>query len=55
MKKPEVLAPAGDFQKMKYAIAYGADAVYMAGPSFGMRAAVMTKLYLKCRMPLYNF
>lgn len=39
MKKPEVLAPAGDFLKMKYAIAYGADAVYMAGPSFGMRAA----------------
>lgn len=37
--KPEVLAPAGDFEKMKYAIAYGADAVYMAGQRFGMRAA----------------
>ena len=38
-KKPEILAPAGDFEKMKYAIAYGADAVYFAGQSFGMRAA----------------
>lgn len=38
-KKPEILSPAGDFEKMKYAIAYGADAVYLAGSSFGMRAA----------------
>ncbi len=37
--KPEILAPAGDFEKLKYAIAYGADAVYLAGSSFGMRAA----------------
>lgn len=39
LKKPEILAPAGDFEKMRYAIAYGADAVYLAGQSFGMRAA----------------
>ncbi len=39
MKKPEILAPAGDLEKLKYAIAYGADAVYLAGESFGMRAA----------------
>lgn len=38
-QKPEVLAPAGDLEKLKYAIAYGADAVYMAGQRFGMRAA----------------
>ena len=38
-QKPEILAPAGDFDKMKFAIAYGADAVYMAGKNFGMRAA----------------
>lgn len=38
-QKPEILAPAGDFEKMRFAIAYGADAVYMAGKSFGMRAA----------------
>lgn len=38
MKKPELLAPAGNFEKMEYAIAYGADAVYFAGESFGMRA-----------------
>lgn len=39
MKRPEILSPAGDFEKMQYAIAYGADAVYMAGDRFGMRAA----------------
>ena len=39
MFKPEILSPAGDFEKMRFAIAYGADAVYMSGKSFGMRAA----------------
>ena len=39
MNKPEVLAPAGDMERLKYAIAYGADAVYLAGKHFGMRAA----------------
>lgn len=38
MKKPELLAPAGDFEKLKYALAYGADAVYMGGQAFGLRA-----------------
>lgn len=36
---PELLAPAGDMEKMRFAIAYGADAVYFAGQRFGMRAA----------------
>lgn len=36
---PEILAPAGNFEKMKAAIRYGADAVYLAGHVFGMRAA----------------
>ncbi len=39
MKKIELLAPAGDLEKLKYAIIYGADAVYLAGQSFGMRKA----------------
>ena len=39
MKIPELLAPAGNFEKMKSAILYGADAVYLAGEIFGMRAA----------------
>ncbi len=38
-KKPELLSPAGNFDKMKAAILYGADAVYLAGDDFGMRAA----------------
>ena len=36
---PELLAPAGNFEKLKSALLYGADAVYFAGESFGMRAA----------------
>ncbi|MBS3983862.1 MAG: U32 family peptidase [Dethiobacter sp.] len=38
MKKPEILAPAGDLEKLKIAVLYGADAVYLAGRHFGMRA-----------------
>lgn len=38
MKKIELLAPAGDLEKLKIAIDYGADAVYMAGELFGLRA-----------------
>jgi len=39
MKRPELLSPAGNFEKMRAAILYGADAVYLAGEVFGMRAA----------------
>jgi len=38
MNKPELLAPAGDWEKLKYALVYGADAVYMGGQAFGLRA-----------------
>ena len=34
----EVLAPAGDMERLRMAVAYGADAVYLAGTDFGMRA-----------------
>jgi len=37
-KKPELLCPAGDWERLQLAVAYGADAVYLAGTSFGMRA-----------------
>ena len=39
MNRPEILSPAGNFEKMRAAILYGADAVYLAGHIFGMRAA----------------
>ncbi len=39
MNKIELLAPAGDLEKLKVAIDYGADAVYFAGEMFGLRAA----------------
>ena len=37
MKKPELLAPAGDLEKLKYALTYGADAVYAGGMRYGLR------------------
>ena len=36
---PELLSPAGDFEKLTMAVCYGADAVYLSGKEFGMRAA----------------
>lgn len=36
--KPELLAPAGNLEKLKMALIYGADAVYMGGKAFGLRA-----------------
>ena len=39
MRKLEVLAPAGDPERLAAAIMYGADAVYLASESFGMRAS----------------
>lgn len=36
---PEILSPAGDLEKLQYAIRFGADAVYCALPEFGMRSA----------------
>ena len=36
--KPEVLSPAGDRERLDMALGYGADAVYLAGTAFGMRA-----------------
>ena len=37
-KKLELLAPAGDWERLEMAVAYGADAVYLAGKRWGMRA-----------------
>ncbi len=37
-KKPELLCPAGDMERLRMAVLYGADAVYLAGESFGMRS-----------------
>ena len=38
MAKLELLSPAGDMEKLRMAVLYGADAVYLAGTDFGMRA-----------------
>lgn len=38
MKKIELLSPAGDMERLKMSVLYGADAVYLAGTAFGMRS-----------------
>ena len=38
MRKLELLSPAGDMERLKMAVLYGADAVYLSGTDFGMRA-----------------
>ncbi len=38
IKKTELLAPAGDLEKLKIAVLYGADAVYIGGEAYGLRA-----------------
>lgn len=37
-RTPELLAPAGNMEKLKVALAYGADAVYLSGKTYGLRA-----------------
>ena len=38
MKKPELLVPASSLEVLKTAVRYGADAVYIGGEVFGLRA-----------------
>ena len=38
MKKPELLCPASSLEVLKIAVIYGADAVYIGGEAFGLRA-----------------
>lgn len=40
MKKVELLAPAGNFEKLEFALLYGADAVYLGVDGYSLRAAV---------------
>lgn len=39
MNKIELLSPAGDFERLEMALHYGADAVYLAGTKYGLRAS----------------
>ncbi|MDR2649480.1 MAG: U32 family peptidase [Clostridiales bacterium] len=38
VKKPELLAPAGDFEKLRAALSFGADAVYLGGAEYSLRS-----------------
>jgi putative protease len=39
MEIPELLAPAGNLEKLKIAVLYGADAVYVGGKAYSLREA----------------
>lgn len=41
MKRPEILAPAGDLERLKIAVLYGADALYLGGRDFSLRQGAM--------------
>lgn len=45
LRRPELLCPAGDLTRLKAAVDYGADAVYLAGEEFGMRTAAANFSY----------
>ena len=45
IKKPELLCPAGDIERLKAAVDFGADAVYLAGEEFGIRTAAKNFSY----------
>ena len=53
MMRPEVLSPAGDMESFEAALRFGADAVYLAGKSFGMRSSPKNfsaeELYTACQ------
>ena len=38
LERPELLAPAGNLEKLKFAVHYGADAVYIGGQKYGLRS-----------------
>lgn len=53
--KVELLAPAGDMEKLKAAIKFGANAVYMAGNNFGLRKIqkILIKMSLKKQLTMH--
>ena len=48
MKKPELLAPGGSLEKLKTAVMYGADAVYIGGECFSLRMLPILFLKILC-------
>ena len=49
--KPELLAPAGGWEQLEYALHFGADAVYLACDRFGLRARAISRWKI-CLVPL---
>lgn len=47
-RSPELLAPAGDRERLEAAVRFGADAVYLGGSAFGMRARPQTLPLTSC-------
>ena len=54
-RKTELLAPAGDMERLEMALHYGADAVYLAGKRFGMRASAGNFSMEELKNGLFSF
>ena len=56
MAKLELLSPAGDMERLEMAVRYGADAVYLAGTSFGRKRVGCRHLSggQPCHLPVYR-
>lgn len=52
LDRPELLAPAGNLEKLKFAVHYGADAVYIGGQSTACAQAQITLPLRKCARAL---
>ena len=50
MRKPELLVPASSLEVLKVAVIFGADAVYIGGEVFGLRAKAKKASHLRMRM-----
>lgn len=53
VKKAELLAPAGDPEKLKIAVLYGADAVYFGGETFSLRTGAGNLPWTKSKKVLH--
>ena len=53
LKRPEVLSPAGTLEKLKVAVQYGADAVFIGGQAYGLRSRagrLLLKIKKRCKI-----
>ena len=53
LKRPEVLSPAGTLEKLKVAVQYGADAVFIGGQAYGLRSRAGNFTFEQMWLPIW--